>query len=550
MTTTRQLITGAFRLINAIQANEEPTAEDVAIAQEALNALIDSESQNLLNIHEINPYRFPLTPGQFLYTLGPTGEWQTERPMRIEQAKMMLNPIVYSATGNNTGQSTGGVNFTFNNNALPGEVVTFTSNGYSPSPTWDLGNGETEIGDIASTSYNTPGVYTVTATSVSPSVTSNALYHFDVPGSSTADSISPFRSSPVYPGAGVVTSVISTSNPLFGAASLRIGNQGGCVLPEVAPYLGTSDKWTFDFSTYSVSGDDTYYNISFDFFDGSIIRFRDNVAGTSCEIEVSGNYHTVPNNHNEWVRWAATLDLSTGDYQIYQNGVRVVTGNQGFMGIATEAIATLGNGTPKTSVAYFDELRVVHDIVYTSDTYTLTTVAFGDITPGSDLVGTAEVTVPGIVSDQNTLFLPLKALNDEQYASIRQRGLNNNWPTVFYDSGDYPNREIFVWPIPTTRQAVELWLWEPLNVYESLDEELNLPQGYERYLRHKLAIELAAEFGKEVSPTVVEHMLEAEKNLKSMNQQIPIAKTSKVFSNKPTSNYITFTGGLDSLPEV
>ncbi len=252
MTTSRELITGALRLINAVQANEEPSAEDMDISRESLNALIDSKSNDLLNIHTITPYRFLLTPGQFKYSLGPDGTWSIPRPMRIEQAKVMLNPIV-------------------------------------------------------------------------------------------------------------------------------------------------SDQ-----------------------------------------------------------------------------------------------------------------------LVITSDT--------------------------------NTLFLPFKMLNDEQFADIRQRGLNNNWPTVFFDNGGYPLRDVYVWPVPTTRQAVELWLWEPLRIYD-LDTELDLPQGYERYLRFKLAVEVAAEFGKDISQAVMDLSIEAEKNLKSLNQQVPIAKTTGVFSRKPTQNYITFTGGLDVLPD-
>jgi len=154
-----------------------------------------------------------------------------------------------------------------------------------------------------------------------------------------------------------------------------------------------------------------------------------------------------------------------------------------------------------------------------------------------------------ISSNENTLFLPLKALNDEQYASIRLRGMSNQWPTCIYDNGDYPLRKLSVWPIPRTEQAVELWLWEPLSTLPDLDAELNLPQGYERYIRFKLALELAAEFGKEINQDLVLVAEEAEANLKRMNQQVPIARTSRVFRNKPTSNYITFTGGLDTLPE-
>jgi len=94
LTTTRELLTGALRLINVVQANEVPSAQDMEISLEALNALMDSKSTELLNIHTFTPHRFLLVPGQFEYTLGPGGDWSTERPMRLEQSKLMLHPLI------------------------------------------------------------------------------------------------------------------------------------------------------------------------------------------------------------------------------------------------------------------------------------------------------------------------------------------------------------------------------------------------------------------------------------------------------------------------
>ena len=90
--TVRQLITGALRLINVVQANEVPTADDMTISQEALNGMIQSWSNNRLMIYTIQPSTFPLT-GQPSYTLGPslTSDWIIERPMNIEQAYARLN---------------------------------------------------------------------------------------------------------------------------------------------------------------------------------------------------------------------------------------------------------------------------------------------------------------------------------------------------------------------------------------------------------------------------------------------------------------------------
>jgi len=126
----------------------------------------------------------------------------------------------------------------------------------------------------------------------------------------------------------------------------------------------------------------------------------------------------------------------------------------------------------------------------------------------------------------STNFFPLSLVNDEQYANIVLRGMSNQWPTVLYDDGNFPLRQLSVWPVPQQVNAVELWLWEPLLRYEDLDQELNLPPGYERYLRFKLAVELAAEFGKEVPQAVLSSLIEAEKLIKKLNQKIPVQNLS------------------------
>lgn len=84
MTTPRALITGALRLLNVVQANEVPTADDMDISFDALNGMIESWSTDRLSIFTINPYYFEFVPGQKEYTVGPGGDWNVERPMEID----------------------------------------------------------------------------------------------------------------------------------------------------------------------------------------------------------------------------------------------------------------------------------------------------------------------------------------------------------------------------------------------------------------------------------------------------------------------------------
>lgn len=94
MTTGREIITAALRKLNAASANSEPTAEDINLGLESLNALIDSKSNQFLNIHTVAQKTFGLVAGQLQYAVGPTGDWQTERPIRVEKVKLLMNPLM------------------------------------------------------------------------------------------------------------------------------------------------------------------------------------------------------------------------------------------------------------------------------------------------------------------------------------------------------------------------------------------------------------------------------------------------------------------------
>ena len=91
MSTIRELITGGLRLINVVQANETPTAEDMDVSLKAFNAMLDSWSTERLSIFSMNPYYFAFVPGQKTYTLGPGGDWDITRPMEIISGYVRYN---------------------------------------------------------------------------------------------------------------------------------------------------------------------------------------------------------------------------------------------------------------------------------------------------------------------------------------------------------------------------------------------------------------------------------------------------------------------------
>lgn len=151
-----------------------------------------------------------------------------------------------------------------------------------------------------------------------------------------------------------------------------------------------------------------------------------------------------------------------------------------------------------------------------------------------------------------TLFLPLQKLNFSQYSSLTVRALETTWPTTVYDNNGYPLRTLEFWPIPQMSLACELWLWEPLATYASLDDELNLPPGYERYLTLKLALEVAPDFSKVVTDTLRATLAEAENNVKVLNQMPTYGRPTtlgRALSSR-TGSYVIGDSQQNRIPRI
>jgi hypothetical protein len=117
----------------------------------------------------------------------------------------------------------------------------------------------------------------------------------------------------------------------------------------------------------------------------------------------------------------------------------------------------------------------------------------------------------------NVADLPIAIANDSQWASIAIKQLTAVFPTILYDDGNYPLRNIYLYPIPNQNQVITLWLWQPLDNFDSLDDVIEFPPGYERCIIYNLAMELAPEFGKVLTEEVISVATDSKMILAAIN---------------------------------
>lgn len=117
----------------------------------------------------------------------------------------------------------------------------------------------------------------------------------------------------------------------------------------------------------------------------------------------------------------------------------------------------------------------------------------------------------------NGISFGIKIVNEQQYNGIGVKTATSTYPQVIWVNTDYPNIDIYVYPVPTTVLEWHFVSVTELSQPATLVTDLSFPPGYLRAFRYNLACEIAAEFGVEPSPQVSRIAMTSKRNLKRIN---------------------------------
>lgn len=85
-TTSGTIITEAMQEIGAVALEETPTAAEMNFCLVQLNDMLEMWLTERLAVYNIEPEIFPYVAGTGTYTIGPGGDFDTDRPVSIEAA--------------------------------------------------------------------------------------------------------------------------------------------------------------------------------------------------------------------------------------------------------------------------------------------------------------------------------------------------------------------------------------------------------------------------------------------------------------------------------
>jgi hypothetical protein len=126
------------------------------------------------------------------------------------------------------------------------------------------------------------------------------------------------------------------------------------------------------------------------------------------------------------------------------------------------------------------------------------------------------------VSGNTTVELPIEIINQDQWAAISVKSITSNLPTRMWPQYTFPYATLNFWPIPMVSENVIIWSWKPLSEFSSLTTVIDLPPGYSKALRYNLAVELAPEYGKNLSDFLITEATQSKAAIKRMNSRVDL----------------------------
>lgn len=143
------------------------------------------------------------------------------------------------------------------------------------------------------------------------------------------------------------------------------------------------------------------------------------------------------------------------------------------------------------------------------------------------------------------LNLPVPILNIDQYNAFSVPDTTSTIPQFVYIDNEYPLRNLFLYPVPSLVNALNLYTWEQLTQIATLDDDITLPDGYDRALRYGLAVDLAPEYGIDPLPTVIQRSVDAKASVMALNNTyVPLLKSDAAVTGAPNGfNYLTGDSG-------
>lgn len=129
--------------------------------------------------------------------------------------------------------------------------------------------------------------------------------------------------------------------------------------------------------------------------------------------------------------------------------------------------------------------------------------------------------------------IPMMIISSNDYGNIRSKTSTSTIPAYIYMDGTWPTATVYLWPAPEggdTKLKVSFDV--PLTSTVATGDTENLPPAYRQAIRFNLACLIAAEYGREASPTTKDFAYRSKYIIAQNNQQIDLLQFDSILMEK------------------
>lgn len=112
-------------------------------------------------------------------------------------------------------------------------------------------------------------------------------------------------------------------------------------------------------------------------------------------------------------------------------------------------------------------------------------------------------------------------VDSNRYDEIVVKNIGTSYPNVFYYSPDYPNGNIYTYPVQTQQNLeIHISAWMQLEELEHITDNVELPYAYDVALKYQLAVDISPTYGKPLMKgnNVFDRAAELRSMIKRVNQ--------------------------------
>ena len=136
--------------------------------------------------------------------------------------------------------------------------------------------------------------------------------------------------------------------------------------------------------------------------------------------------------------------------------------------------------------------------------------------------------------------LPMRIMTSNEFASIQVKDTQSTIPTYVWVEYSNPLIYLNFYPVPSEAKNVVIYSQKALSTISNLSTELTFPPGYNRALKYNLALEIAPEYGMQISPDIQRIAMEAKANIKRKHTKPQyLYADAAVLGQGGTFNYLT-----------